>query len=280
MAAVAIWLLANAPAAQARACVWKLGDAAGHVLYLGGSVHALRSTDYPLPPAYNRAFEAADRIAFEVDGSAMQKAARSTERSAHYPRGDSLRNHVDPRTYDYLRRVFARMKVPENKYSIYRPWFLALLLQSPQLHGFSPQLGVEGFLERRARANHKPIEGLESVREHMDVFSSLTDRESEAILLLTFIPRAEGSSTANKISEAWREGNVEPIAAAVKNEYADFPAFAERIIDARNRNWMPKIERYLRSGQIWFVVVGAAHFGGPNGLLALLRARGYQIEQM
>jgi len=28
------------------------------------------------------------------------------------------------------------------------------------------------------------------------------------------------------------------------------------------------------------VVVGAGHLGGPNGLLALLRARGYKIEQL
>lgn len=51
------------------------------------------------------------------------------------------------------------------------------------------------------------------------------------------------------------------------------------MIEARNRNWIPKIERALHSGHVYFVVAGAAHVGGPNGVLALLRARGYQIEQ-
>jgi uncharacterized protein YbaP (TraB family) len=36
----------------------------------------------------------------------------------------------------------------------------------------------------------------------------------------------------------------------------------------------------LRSGKTYFVVVGAGHMGGPNGLLALLRSRGYRIEQL
>ena len=43
---------------------------------------------------------------------------------------------------------------------------------------------------------------------------------------------------------------------------------------------MPKIEGYLHSGKIYFVVAGAADMGGSNGLIALLRNRGYQIEQL
>jgi uncharacterized protein YbaP (TraB family) len=62
--------------------------------------------------------------------------------------------------------------------------------------------------------------------------------------------------------------------------FRDFPSLAERLLDARNRNWIPKIEGYLRSGQTFFVVVGAAHMGGPNGVLTLLRARGYKIGQL
>jgi uncharacterized protein YbaP (TraB family) len=82
------------------------------------------------------------------------------------------------------------------------------------------------------------------------------------------------------MTAAWRRGDVDTIARETKKSYADFPAFADRVVDARNRNWIPEIERYLQSGHTYFVVVGAAHLGGPNGLLALLRARGYQLAQL
>jgi len=36
----------------------------------------------------------------------------------------------------------------------------------------------------------------------------------------------------------------------------------------------------MRSKQTYFAVVGSAHMGGPEGVLALLRARGYKIEQL
>ena len=48
----------------------------------------------------------------------------------------------------------------------------------------------------------------------------------------------------------------------------------------RNRNWIPRIEAYMRDPKAYFVVVGAAHLGGPNGLLAMLKVRGYTIEQL
>ncbi|MEO6872499.1 MAG: TraB/GumN family protein [Chthoniobacterales bacterium] len=57
------------------------------------------------------------------------------------------------------------------------------------------------------------------------------------------------------------------------------PSFEERLLGTRNRNWMRQIVRDLESGHTYFVVDGAGRIGGPNGLLALLRARDYQIEQ-
>ena len=55
---------------------------------------------------------------------------------------------------------------------------------------------------------------------------------------------------------------------------------SERLLGARNRAWIPRIEGWLRSGRTWMVLAGAAHMGGPDGVLALLRARGWRVEQM
>jgi len=70
------------------------------------------------------------------------------------------------------------------------------------------------------------------------------------------------------------------MAKGARQEFRDFPTMTERLSGQRNRNWIPKIESYLDSGQTYFVVVGAAHMVGPEGLLALLKARGYKIEQL
>jgi uncharacterized protein len=262
------------------ASVWKVIGPNGGVLYLGGSIHALKSTDYPLPSSYNRAFDASTRIVFEIDPKDIGRIGKSALKAGEYPKGDSLKKHVDPRTYDYLRRFFALLRVPEEKFSRLRPWYLAALLQSPQLHGLSPDLGVEGFLMRRARANSKPMSGLESLRESVERYASLTDHQSEAMLLLTFIPAEHGDADFTRLKEAWRRGDALTLWQVASRMYGEFPSLAEHEILVRNHNWIPKIEGFLRSSEIHFVVVGAGHMGGPQGLLALLEVRGYKIEQL
>jgi uncharacterized protein YbaP (TraB family) len=195
------------------------------------------------------------------------------------PKGDSLKNHLDPRTYDYLKRVFLRMGVKEESYANLRPCGMVALLWTPELWGASTDLGIEGFLDARARANRKPVDGLETFREHYQILSGLSDRQAEAVILINFIPHSTGEG-APSLLDAWRRGDIDTLARVTRGEYADFPGFGRRLLDDRNRNWVPKIERYLASGHTYFVVVGSAHLGGANGVVPLLRQRGYQIEQL
>ncbi len=267
-------------ASHAATFVWKVIGRNNQAVYIGGSWHALGKADYPLPAPFTRALDASSKLALEVDPREMRAADQSLSKAATYPKGDNLRNHVDPRTYSYIKHFFGLMNVPEEKVVRYRPWFIALMLQSPNQGAISTSLGVEQFLSDRARAQSKSIVGLESAREHANVFVGLTDRESEALLLLTFIPTDTASSSRSDLMRAWRNGNTDVVWHAIHDGFRDFPSLGVRILEARNRNWIPKIEGYLSSGQTYFVVVGAAHMGGPNGVLALLRARGYKIEQL
>jgi uncharacterized protein YbaP (TraB family) len=107
----------------------------------------------------------------------------------------------------------------------------------------------------------------------------LNDRESEALLLILFINAAREGPSVNMIS-AWRRGDSETLHSVLQESFQDFPSLARRLIDVRNQNWFPKIDGYLRSGQTYFVVLGAGHIGGPAGLLALLKACDYKIEQL
>jgi uncharacterized protein YbaP (TraB family) len=271
---VTVWFAPRT--ALASSCVWKITGPNGGTLYLGGSVHALHKTDYPLPAAYNRALDASSRLVFEDDPKAGSREEKELLRAGTYPKGDNLKNHVDRRTYDYLRRFFALVNVPEAEFAKYRPWLLDIMLSSPSSEHW--QLGVERYLQRRTGS--RPISGLESAKEHNSFFVDLSDREAEALLLILFINAGQSATGDNDVVHAWRHGDADALSRSVHDSFRDFPSFGRRLIDARNRNWLPKIEEYLRSGKTYFVVVGAGHMGGPSGLLAMLRARGYKVEQL
>lgn len=262
--------------AHAKSCVWKVTGPDGKVLYLGGTLHRLQSQDYPVPAAYNRAFELSQRLAFE-DPPPSVGAGQSLEKRALYPKGDELKNHVDPRTYEYVLKVFGRAGTPPEKVARFRPWYLAFLVSSGKTNS-GP--GVESYFSGRAQIYHRSIEGLESNDAHLAVFSGLSDRQGEAFLLLRFIAVKDvGKADDSKLSAAWRNGDADYLQRYVHAEYRDYPAMADRLLGERNRAWIPKIESWIKSNQTYFVLAGAGHFGGPNGVIALLRARGYQIEQ-
>ena len=169
------------------------------------------------------------------------------------------------------------MSVPENEFAKYRPWLLNVMLSSPSYEHW--ELGIERYLQRRAAAKSKPVSGLESPKEYNACFVDLGDRESEALLLILFTNAAREGPSATMVN-AWRRGDVETLNRILRESFQDFPSLARRLIDMRNQNWVPKIDGYLRSGDKYFVVVGAGHMGGPNGLLALLKARRCKIEQI
>lgn len=282
------WLLmaacagALATGAQARSCVWKVtsGD---HTLYLAGSVHALRSIDYPLPPAYDQAFRASSVVAFETiyghesTGTLLSKAAL-------LPEGTTIRDHLDPRVYDYILEVIANTHTtpdPEKKWEHLRPWAMAWLLHSPQgIDGVSVRNGVDSYIEHKAAQAHKPVVGLVPVDEHIAVFARMNDADSQAYLLFSFIALNRTDQRYLRTVREWKQGDIDGIDRDSREEFRDLPELKRRIITDRNRRWLPVIVKWLQSGQTHMVVAGTAHMAGAEGLPALLRAGGFQVEQL
>ena len=262
---------------EAASPVWKVTDDKGHTLFLGGSIHAMRGSEGAIPTAFGEALAKSSHLVFEAETETKSETEKM-RKSGEYPAGDSLKNHVDPRTYDYLKRFFGLIGMPEAKMARYRPWLLTIYLWSPELRGMSSNFGVESRLTKQARAKGKKMSGLVSWREQMEVFTGLSERQSEAVLLMTFIPTTSNAG-ANMMS-AWRRGDVDSLWRQTRGGFAEYPSFGERLLEARNRRWMPKVESLLQGGEACFVVVGAAHLGGPEGLLNLLKQRGYQLEQL
>jgi uncharacterized protein len=84
----------------------------------------------------------------------------------------------------------------------------------------------------------------------------------------------------NKLAASWKVGDVASIERLVLADVKSDPFVYDRLLVARNRAWLPKIEALFSRGRPAFVVVGAAHLVGPDGLVAMLKAKGYQLVQL
>ena len=77
---------------------------------------------------------------------------------------------------------------------------------------------------------------------------------------------------------AWRAGDTAAIERLLLKGMKESPAYYQSLVVDRNRRWIPRIESCLAAGNC-FIVVGAAHMVGSDGLIAMLKEKGYRIVQ-
>ena len=108
----------------------------------------------------------------------------------------------------------------------------------------------------------------------------MTMDQQDKFLAETLKGVATETASVGKLAAFWKAGDLAGIERLVLADVKEDPVVYERLLVARNRAWLPKIEALFSRPRHAFVVVGAAHLVGPDGLLAMLKAKGYQLVQM
>ena len=106
-----------------------------------------------------------------------------------------------------------------------------------------------------------------------------TGHESRFILQ-TLADVKELEQELDKLSQAWRSGNVQALyQTGIATMIEDYPQVYQTLMVERNRNWLPRIETLIQQPEKKLILVGALHLVGPDGLLEQLKSKGYQVNQ-
>ena len=269
-------LAAAEVAPSAKHCLWRVTNARAP-FYLLGSVHSLQRSDYEKALAVEEAIKQSQLILFEVDPKENQTFAKKLGEAARLPRGEQIRGKISPKTYNYLRKITINgMAEWQHLY----PWAIAMLLDYPTLRGVSSIYGVDNHVAQMARRYSKRTGGVETVDEHVHVFSDMHMIEGEVYLLEALIHAAEASQQFRLDVAAWKSGDTNRLYAMHVRRMKEAPTIWWRLLDQRNAKWIPRLEAAIKSGTPTLVVAGALHFSGPRSVIALLQKRGYKIEQL
>ncbi len=281
MAALA--LVTTAQAVQARSFAWK-ATGKGGTIYLMGSIHVMSESFYPLNPALEAAFTDSDLLVEEVDLTQMldPMAQMSILTKGMLPSSQSLDKVLSPATLALVQKATGDLGSAGGPLMRFKPWMLAITLQGMELMkaGFDPALGLDQHFYDQAKASGKAVQGLETVDYQISRFDTMTMEQQDRMLAETLKELATETATVGKLGDAWKAGDVPAIERIALADLKSDPAMYQRLLVERNNNWLPKIEAlFARRGRS-LVVVGAAHLVGPDGLLALLKAKGYTVEQL
>lgn len=254
-------------------------------LFLCGTIHILRESDYPLPKGYDIAYQQSSKLVLELPFGASSAPGFQTRlmELGQFPAGESLASAMPPAIWKQLETWAKRRNMSVDRVRRFRPWLAALVITSTEYNalGAKAEKGADHHYETLAIRDKKPGEGLETMEFQLQLFSQLTPKMQEEMLAQTLDEVSNVAQEYEKMIASWKTGELEILHEMLTREAEKYPDLMNLFIKDRNRAWMDRLDAMLQRGENVMVLVGAGHLGGePDGVLALLRQRGCRVRHV
>ena len=282
-AGIATLILGSVSTAQADSAVWQVSNDR-HTLYLGGTIHALRASDYPLPAAFDQAYGQSKLVIFETDLArlALPETQIMMQQALRYPQGDSLKRYISEPLYKKLLARWQSMGLPPQLLESFRPGGIAMTMTMMELRRIGVTApGIDEFFHQLAVTDSKPVAGLESVEAQVGFLAEMGEGDEIAFLEGSLEELDQSQIYMDELIRAWRTGDQADLERLIiKDMRNELPTLYRALIVQRNNDWLPQIRNMLRTPETELVLVGSGHLVGTDGLLHKLEKLGYRIKQL
>ena len=264
--------------------LWKIQSDANRV-YVLGSLHFAKKEMYPLRQEIENAFDQSDFLVVEANVNDIGRVdVQKLMESALYPGNDTLEKHVSPEIYERVKKEIGGLGLPPELINKQKPWFLAMTLEALESIklGLDPKFGIDLYFLLKAEGKKKILE-LESLDYQISLLSGLSDREQELLLLYTLKDFDTMEQELDKMIQAWTSGDVKVMESLMTKSVSEDRRFSfvlEKLIYERNKKMASKIKDFLKAKETYFIIVGAGHLVGNEGIIELLKRDGYRVEQL
>jgi len=275
-----IWQSGSGQSAEPCALLWSIsGKGLTYPSYLYGTMHSIEKKHFFLPSDFTTLFNQCRILATENASLLNRYISEETydrinKHLYFLPRGKTLRDYLTPTQLDSVIAYMREVKIStsqQKKIFKLKPDYVSGAILSKRL---GKRTGYELFFYRMAynrnlsRTNPMIISNLEEYKYTLAVTDSISI-ESQAKTLMHDI--ATRHALHFKLVEAYKKQDITLLLQLVADSDLDL------LVNTRNQNWIPKIEKLIHS-QRTFIAVGAAHLAGERGLIYLLREQGYILE--
>jgi uncharacterized protein YbaP (TraB family) len=186
--------------------------------------------------------------------------------------GPGLDEQLGPDLFGKLKEMMGP-GVKEEKLKRFKPWFAGLVVLQSIM---GPTEATDAALCDAARQAGQGLEFLERIEEQFAMLEQALDLE---VLKQMLAEKATIRTQLDEILDAYKAGDTAAVERLTMDDKQMTPAARAMLIDGRNAAWIPAIEKFAQTGDV-FVAVGAAHLVGPKGVVALLRGKGYKITRV
>ncbi len=263
--------------------LWRVSSKTNSV-YILGSIHLLKQSDYPLDDVLEKAYENSRQLYLEINLDAVddQKIQQLTIEKGTYPSVEALKSALSKQTYELTERRLAGLGLNIEQFDRLKPWLLATTISIAELEklGYDPGHGVDRYFEGKARKDGKKVDGFETAEYQLNLLADLPTRMQEELLLQTLAELDDMESQIAAIVGAWKTGDTAALDDGMLKSFREYPDLYRTLLINRNKNWLPKIEALIGRNENVMIIVGAAHLTGKDGIIASLKQKGYKVEQL
>jgi uncharacterized protein YbaP (TraB family) len=262
------------------ATIWEIRKD-GNSVFLAGSIHLIRSQDYPMPSAFDSAYKKSSMLVLEADIDRLTDPdiMEYTLNKIMLPEGQTIRTVLNEDVYKRLEGLVGSAVI--EALSRYKPSVIVASLQSLFLRNSEfTEKGADFYYLDKSKQDGKSVGFLEDAKIQIDMLSNMTDGIENEYISNAIDDLLKSGNEAVKFVLDWKEGVATATEASISKLRKQWPTVYEITVLNRNSAWMPEIEKYLATKPIEFIIVGMGHIYGPDGLLIQLKNKGYKIKQL
>ena len=262
--------------------VWEISKN-GNTLYLGGSVHILREKDFPLPKEFDMAFERSSIVVLEtdIDKMANPEILQYFLSQMILPPGKTLETILNPEAYSLLKEKCEAFGFSVENVSSFKPSMVLNILTVLEIQnsGFLQQ-GVDMYYLEKAKEAEKSLDFLESVETQIDIIVSMGEGYESDYVMYSLQDLENTTEAVVSIVSDWKNGVTAITELSIMEMKKNWPVIYKDLLRDRNNAWMLRLEEYLTTAPVEFVIVGLAHLHGPDGLLKQFEQSGCTVKQL
>ncbi len=276
-----------APTAAENSLLWEIsGKDLATPSYLYGTIHMIGKDDYFLTDQTKKAFGESKKIVFEINMEDMTNPAAIFPLISKLmmPDGKTLKDLLSTEDYAFVKAKFAESGLPPffmGMLEKVKPMFLTVMGGGDMAPGDIQSGKIKSYeLEfmQMAQSSGKSMGGLETIEFQMSVFDSIP-YEAQAEMLVESMRDTVGSSQFQEMVEMYKSQDIVKMMDSFESEEGGLEGYDDVLLWQRNRNWIPIMSQMMTEAPTFFAV-GAGHLGGEEGVIALLRKKGYILKPL
>ena len=259
--------------------LWEVKKPEIDACYLFGTIHSEDERVTQLPGPVKSAFDKANTLAVEM----MLDKETSSEvlKLLYFSDGRRLKSLLDEALYLRAVEAMKKRQLPENIVNQMKPWAVFMILNMPEQ---KTGLFLDMILFNTAKEQNKKVYALETPKEQTDVFDSMAISTQISLLKSTLDNILDMNKLQNEVIDVYLRRDLNEIL-ALNEKYESFidakiaKEFNQRLVIDRNHRMLKRMNDMLQKGNC-FVAVGALHLPGDDGLLNLVKQKGFEVRAL